>query len=40
MSDEKNAYHYKQLKAWQKAMKLVIHVYKATKTFLNMDNII
>ncbi len=33
MSDEKNAYHYKQLNVWQKAIKLVIHVYSATKKF-------
>jgi four helix bundle protein len=33
MSKDKNDYHYKQLKVWQKAMKLVIHVYKVTKTF-------
>jgi len=33
VSNEKNTYHYKQLKVWQKAMKLVIHVYKATKNF-------
>ena len=33
MSDERNKYYYKKLKVWQKAMKLVIHVYKATKNF-------
>ena len=33
MSKDKNAYHYKQLIVWQKAMKLVIHVYKVTKNF-------
>jgi len=33
MSSEKNAYHYKQLNVWQKAIKLVIHVYNATKKF-------
>ena len=33
MSIEKNAYHYKQLKVWQKAMTLVIDVYKATNNF-------
>ena len=33
VSKDKNAYNYKQLKVWQKAMKLVIHVYKATKNF-------
>jgi four helix bundle protein len=31
--NDKNAYHYKQLKVWQKAMNLVIHVYKVTKYF-------
>ena len=33
MSIEKNAYHYKQLKIWQKAMTLVIDIYKATNNF-------
>jgi len=33
MSDEKNAYYYKRLKTWQKAMKLVMHVYQTTKKF-------
>ena len=33
MSDDKNNYYYKKLKVWQKAMKLVIQVYKATKNF-------
>ena len=33
MSNDKNAYYYKKLKVWQKAMQLVIHVYKATKDF-------
>ena len=33
MSEDKNAYHYKHLIVWQKAMKLVIHVYDATKNF-------
>ena len=33
MSEDKNAYHYKQLIVWQKAMKLVIHVYKVTTNF-------
>ncbi len=33
MSIEKNAYHYKQLKVWQKAMVLVVKVYKATDNF-------
>ena len=33
MDNDKNSYYYKQLKVWQKAMKLVIHVYKATKNF-------
>jgi four helix bundle protein len=33
MSDDKNAYQYKKLKVWQKAMKLVVQVYKATRNF-------
>ena len=33
MSGEKNAYYYKQLKVWQKAMRLVIQIYRATKNF-------
>ena len=33
MGDERNKYYYKKLKVWQKAMSLVIHVYKATKNF-------
>ena len=33
MSIEKNAYHYKRLVVWQRAMELVVHVYKATKNF-------
>ena len=33
MSNDKNSYYYKKLKVWQKAMKLVIQVYKATKNF-------
>ena len=33
MSNDKNTYYYKKLKVWQKAMKLVIHVYRATKNF-------
>ena len=33
MSDDRNTYYYKKLKVWQKAMKLVVHVYKATKNF-------
>ena len=33
MSIEKNAYRYKQLKVWQKAMALVVDVYRATKKF-------
>jgi four helix bundle protein len=33
MSDDKNAYYYKKLKVWQKAMKLVVQVYKATRNF-------
>ena len=33
MSFEKNAYHYKQLRVWQKAMQLVMDVYKVTSKF-------
>ena len=33
MSFEKNAYYYKQLKVWQKAMQLVMDVYDATSKF-------
>ena len=33
MSDDKNNYYYKKLKVWQKAMQLVVQVYKATKNF-------
>lgn len=33
MSFEKNAYYYKQLKVWQKAMQLVMDVYKVTSNF-------
>ena len=37
MISDKNAYNHKQLKVWQKAMKLVVHVYKATQTFPNHE---
>jgi len=33
MSNDKNSYYYKKLKVWQKAMKLVVQVYKATRNF-------
>ena len=33
MSDEKNAYHHKRLKVWQKAMQLVVDVYEITQRF-------
>ena len=33
MSNDKNSYYYKKLKVWQKAMQLVVQVYKATKNF-------
>ena len=33
MSDDRNDYYYKKLKVWQKAMQLVVQVYKATKNF-------
>ncbi|MFO7885402.1 MAG: four helix bundle protein, partial [Desulfobacteraceae bacterium] len=33
MRGEKNAYGYKQLTVWQKAMGLVMHVYKAASNF-------
>ena len=33
MSDDKNRYYYKKLKVWQKAMELVLQVYKATKNY-------
>lgn len=33
MSSESNAYRYKRLVVWQRAMALVVHVYKATESF-------
>lgn len=33
MSIEKNAYSHKKLMVWQKAIKLVIHIYKITNNF-------
>ena len=33
VNNGKNTYLYKKLTVWQKAMKLVLHVYKATKKF-------
>ena len=33
MSIERNAYRYKRLVVWQRAMALVVHVYKATDSF-------
>ena len=33
MSIEKNAYCYKRLIVWQKSMKLVVLIYKATRNF-------
>ena len=33
VSEERNAYGYKKLKVWQRAMELVVHVYKATENF-------
>jgi four helix bundle protein len=33
MSGEKNAYYYKNLRVWQKAMTLVVYVYNITKDF-------
>ncbi|HAR34533.1 MAG TPA: hypothetical protein DCR95_10760 [Desulfobacter sp.] len=33
MSSESNAYRYKRLVVWQRAMALVVRVYKATESF-------
>jgi len=37
MSIEKNAYHHKQLKVWQKAMQLVYEIYKVTNNFPKLE---
>ena len=37
MGIEKNAYHHKQLRVWQKAMKLVFEVYKVTNNFPKLE---